>query len=108
VVGSTAEDGDPIDVVVLGPRLPRGHLGTYSVVGAVLFVDAGCRDDKWICGGHSLRIVDKTVLFAFFSVFALFKKVVNTVQFRAGPTSFRGVMRCAAPEPSAGRSGGVG
>jgi inorganic pyrophosphatase len=102
VVGTTAEDGDPIDVVVLGPRLARGHLGNHQVVGTVLFVDAGCRDDKWVCGTRPLRRGEQMALVTFFAAYALFKRVVNAARRRAGPTSFGGVKRCgtrrAAPD----------
>jgi inorganic pyrophosphatase len=39
-------DGDPLDVLVLGPALPRGALVETHVVGVIRLVDRGEIDDK--------------------------------------------------------------
>ena len=39
-------DGDPLDVLVLGPSLPRGTVTEVKVIGLIKLVDAGERDDK--------------------------------------------------------------
>ena len=41
-------DGDPLDVLVLGPALPRGGVWAVRVIGAIRLTDAGERDDKLI------------------------------------------------------------
>lgn len=41
-------DGDPLDVLVLGPALPRGTIVPVTVIGAIRLVDAGEQDDKLI------------------------------------------------------------
>jgi inorganic pyrophosphatase len=41
-------DGDPLDVLVLGPALPRGALVRVQVVGALRLLDGGEFDDKLI------------------------------------------------------------
>lgn len=41
-------DGDPLDVLVLGPSLPRGTVVPVRVLGLIHLVDAGDKDDKLI------------------------------------------------------------
>src|SRR5207253_7405720 len=42
-------EGDLLDALVLGPRLPFGTKVRVKVWGAVIFVDRGMTDDKLIC-----------------------------------------------------------
>lgn len=39
-------DGDPLDVIVLGPALPRGSVITVRPIGVMRLLDDGERDDK--------------------------------------------------------------
>lgn len=39
-------DGDPLDVLVLGPAVPRGTVVAVRVLGTIRLVDAGEKDDK--------------------------------------------------------------
>lgn len=39
-------DGDPLDVLVLGPALPRGAVVEVKVLGLIQLVDGGEKDDK--------------------------------------------------------------
>jgi len=41
-------DGDPLDVLVLGPALPRGTVTPVQVLGVIRLVDAGEKDDKLV------------------------------------------------------------
>ncbi len=41
-------DGDPLDIIVLGPPLPRKSLISCKVIGVLNIVDNGERDDKLI------------------------------------------------------------
>ena len=41
-------DGDPLDILVLGPSLPRGTVVPVRVLGLIQLVDAGDKDDKLI------------------------------------------------------------
>lgn len=91
VVDSTAEDGDPIDAVVLGSRLDRGQIVAAHVVGVVAFVDAGQRDDKWVCSNAPMTRAQRTTLRSFFVVYAVFKKVFNVLMFNGGTTRFKGL-----------------
>eukprot|EP00274_Cyanoptyche_gloeocystis_P007698 CAMPEP_0196663940 /NCGR_PEP_ID=MMETSP1086-20130531/54888_1 /TAXON_ID=77921 /ORGANISM="Cyanoptyche gloeocystis , Strain SAG4.97" /LENGTH=177 /DNA_ID=CAMNT_0041999969 /DNA_START=231 /DNA_END=764 /DNA_ORIENTATION=+ len=87
------EDGDPLDVVVLGRRLPRGHVGTYPVYGIVKFVDAGDVDDKVICNQveEFPYRMDRLALASFFTVYAGFKRVLNGLRGKKGETAFKGL-----------------
>jgi inorganic pyrophosphatase len=41
-------DGDPLDVLVLGPPLPRGTVAPVILLGTIRLVEAGEKDDKLI------------------------------------------------------------
>jgi inorganic pyrophosphatase len=91
VPGTISGDGDRIDAVVLGPRLPRHCLRTFSVLGVVRFVDAGQDDPKWVCADRPLRALDRAQLEAFFRVYALAKRVLNRARGRSGATRYDGL-----------------
>jgi inorganic pyrophosphatase len=44
----TGGDGDPIDVVLIGPALQRGSLHSVKILGAIKFLDDGEDDTKLI------------------------------------------------------------
>ena len=41
-------DGDPLDILVLGPALPRGTVVAVRVLGMIRLIDGGEKDDKLI------------------------------------------------------------
>ncbi len=87
VPGTLGADGEALDAVVLGPRLPRGHLATHTLRGRVRFLDGGVSDDKLICGpapspGQRRRVV------TFFRVYAAIKA---TRPWISGPSRLLGV-----------------
>ncbi|MCA9214678.1 MAG: inorganic diphosphatase, partial [Planctomycetales bacterium] len=41
-------DGDPLDVLLLGPSLPRGSIVQARVIGVLKLLDGGEQDDKLI------------------------------------------------------------
>src|SRR5437870_6103820 len=45
-------EGDLLDAVVLGPRLPLGTRLSMRAWGAVTMADRGMTDDKMICSAH--------------------------------------------------------
>lgn len=90
VPGRIAEDGEPLDAVVLGSRLPRGHRGTYPVLGVIRFTDAGRRDDKVVCGQPPLTVGRLIRLLAFFRAYALAKRGLNRLRGLDGPTRSAG------------------
>jgi len=76
VLGTRGDDGDPLDAVVLGPRLPYGLRVRVGVLGCVDFVDGGVSDPKWVCATRALRPADRDDVERFFRVYARFKQVV--------------------------------
>lgn len=80
IVGSLGEDADPLDAIVLGPRLPYGLRVRVRVFGCVEFLDAGVPDPKWVCGAGSLCEADKAGVERFFHVYAGFKRVLYTLR----------------------------
>lgn len=92
VPGALAEDGAPVDAVILGRRLPRGHRGRFRILGVVRFTDAGLCDDKLVVGdrlsrGRVIRIL------AFFHAYARVKRVLNRLRGRSGETRCEGLSR---------------
>lgn len=83
-------DGDPLDAIVLGPRLRRGERVRMRVVGVIAFVDGGQRDPKVVCSPHPLRGYERVGLELFFRVYAPFKWVLHLVRGEARETRFVG------------------
>lgn len=81
-----AADGDPLDVVVLGRRLPRGARTTLPVRGVIAFVDAGVVDHKVVCSPTPLTRADRAFLLVFFAVYARAKGLLNRDRRLPGPT----------------------
>jgi len=44
----TGGDGDPLDVIVLGPSIPRGSVVKARIIGSIRLKDSGEQDDKMI------------------------------------------------------------
>ncbi len=85
------DDGDPLDVVVLGPRLPALSRVTVPVVGVVRFVDAGQRDDKLVAGAAPPTAWERRRLAWFFGVYARARAALNAVKGIRGETRFEGI-----------------
>jgi inorganic pyrophosphatase len=92
-------DGDRLDALVLGPRLARGARVRVTVVGRVLFTDAGQDDPKLICSERPLRRVDRAKITAFFAIYARAKRLLNWLRGKAGPTRYGGIEERPPPEP---------
>ena len=90
VPGTSAEDGDPIDAVVLGPRQGRGRRIQAPIVAKVDFVDGGCQDTKWVVSSRRLTEHDLHQLRLFFWLYAKIKTPWNRLRGR-GQTAFRGI-----------------
>lgn len=76
VEGTESADGMEEDVVVLGPRLPRGStLEREAFDGIVKFLDDSVRDDKKIIYINGLRspVLLAFLLAYYFRLYALFK-----------------------------------
>jgi inorganic pyrophosphatase len=52
-------EGDLLDAVVLGPRLPRGTRIWVKAWGAVTMTDRGMIDDKLICSDRPLSLTER-------------------------------------------------
>jgi len=48
VPGTLSDDGDPLDIVVLGRTFERAHVARVRVIGVLAMADDGGRDDKLI------------------------------------------------------------
>jgi inorganic pyrophosphatase len=94
VPGTRSGDGERIDAVVLGARLPRHTCVRVRVRGFVRFTDAGDDDPKWICSHAQLRAFDRMQLAAFFTVYALAKRALNRVRGKRGATRYDGLALC--------------
>jgi len=90
IPGRQSGDGDPLDAVVMGPRLRRGERLRLQVVGVIDFLDAGEGDPKVICARGPLTPGERRGLERFFRVYAAFKRVLHRVRGRTGETRFRG------------------
>jgi len=90
IPGLQSDDGDPLDVVVLGPRLRRGQRLRVPVVGVVDFLDAGRSDPKVICSARPLGRWERTGLELFFHVYAQFKRGLHRLRGQDSNTRFRG------------------
>jgi inorganic pyrophosphatase len=84
-------DGDPIDAVVLGARLPRGTKVTTRVIAVVDFIDAGDIDPKWICSDAPMTPTQHFSVHTFFVVYAIAKRQLNRVRGLPGATLYRGI-----------------
>ena len=89
-------DGDPLDVVVLGPKLPRGSHHNVVIVGRIGFQDAGVSDDKWVGRLVSLeepeRVTngEKRRVERFFRVYGVVKCMAHWIKGTGGATGFLG------------------
>ncbi len=77
-------DGDLLDAVVLGPRLPRGARVTVQVFGSVGLTDRGMYDDKLICSARPLTSRQRFLVLMFFKVYARCKGILNLFRRRPG------------------------
>jgi inorganic pyrophosphatase len=70
-------DGDLLDAVVLGPRLPLGTTVKVHAWGAVRMIDRGLYDDKLICGLSPISPWKKRLILFFFMIYANAKILIN-------------------------------
>jgi inorganic pyrophosphatase len=92
VPDTPAPDGDPLDAVVLGPRLGLGATVDVPVHAVVRFLDDGAVDDKLVCGGPPSP-ADLRRVARFFRVYAVARRWMNRARGRWGETRFNGVER---------------
>lgn len=83
-------DGDLLDAVVLGPRLPRGTRVEVPACGAVGFTDRNIYDDKLICSHRPLNPLKRWLVLLFFRFYARCKSVLNVYRRSPGRTVCEG------------------
>ncbi len=88
-------EGDLLDAVVLGPRLPLGTLLRVQAWGAVTLTDRGMSDDKLICSAWPLRSEQRRDVLRFFHFYARCKGVLNLWRRRPGRNACEGWINAA-------------
>src|SRR5213082_1892857 len=64
------QEGDLLDALVLGPRLPLGARVRVKAWGAVTLTDRGMSDDKLVCGQRAPTASQRRNLLRFFRFYA--------------------------------------
>lgn len=77
-------EGDLLDAVVLGPRLPIGVKVNVYAWGAIGLTDRGLYDDKLICSRSPISPWKKRLIILFFIIYARAKSFLNLVRGRKG------------------------
>lgn len=83
-------EGDLLDVVVLGPRLPFGTRKRLRVWGAITLTDRGESDDKLICSEQPPTPRELRRLLNFFHFYARCKALLNLWRGRPGRNACEG------------------
>jgi inorganic pyrophosphatase len=76
-------EGDLLDAVVLGHRLPVGTKVSVHVWGAVGMTDQGLYDDKLICSQKPITPLQHRLIMAFFWFYAKAKSLLNLCRGRS-------------------------
>lgn len=77
-------EGDLLDALVLGPRLPLGTLLRVKAWGAVVLTDRGMTDDKLVCSAASPSPEERQRVLRFFDFYAKCKGLLNFLRRRPG------------------------
>jgi inorganic pyrophosphatase len=85
-------EGDLLDAVVLGPRLPFGTRTRVRAWGAVVLTDRGMTDDKLICSRQPLSPRQRRMVLRFFRFYAKCKGLLNVLRRRPGRNACEGWM----------------
>ncbi len=83
-------EGDLLDVLVLGPRLPFGTHARLPAWGAITLTDRGLSDDKLVCSAHPPSAGEIRNLLRFFRFYAWCKWLLNTLRGRPGRNACEG------------------
>jgi len=83
-------DGDLLDALVLGPRLPLGTRIRVKAWGAVTLTDRGMTDDKLICSDHPMSLRERHNVLRFFRFYAKCKGLLNIWRRRPGRNACEG------------------
>lgn len=77
-------EGDLLDALVLGPRLPLGSRTRVRAWGAVILTDRGMTDDKLVCSDRPLEPEERRSVLRFFRLYARCKGLLNLWRRRPG------------------------
>ena len=77
-------EGDLLDALVLGPRLPTGTRLRVRAWGAVTLTDRGMTDDKLVCSDRPPGPSERRNVLRFFRFYAACKKLLNLWRGRPG------------------------
>jgi len=83
-------EGDLLDAVVLGPRLPAGARARVRAWGAITLTDRGMSDDKLICSAQPLDATERRQVLRFFRLYARCKGLLNIWRRRPGRNACEG------------------
>ena len=83
-------EGDLLDAVVLGRRLPRGGRIEVRAQAAIGLTDRGMYDDKLVCSRGPLTPWQKIGVLGFFHFYAWCKGLLNRVRGRPGRNACEG------------------
>lgn len=83
-------EGDLLDAVVLGPRLPRGTWVRVHAWGAVGLTDRDLYDDKLICSVEPLTRQQRDEVLRFFRFYAWAKGLLNWLRGQPGANRSEG------------------
>jgi inorganic pyrophosphatase len=86
-------DGDLLDAVVLGPRLPMGTKLSVPVWGAIGMLDHGKHDDKLICSKSPVAPWKRRLIILFFMIYAKAKSLINLSRGLRGSNSCEGWLK---------------
>ncbi len=89
VEGSVAADGDPLDALVLGPRLSFGTIASTRLWAVMGFLDDGVDDPKLVCADARPGAAQRRGIERFFTVYAGFKRAVYRLRGRGGSQTRR-------------------
>jgi inorganic pyrophosphatase len=83
-------EGDLLDALVLGPRLPLGARLRVRAWGAVTLTDRGMQDDKLVCGERPVTATQRRDLLRFFHFYAQCKGLLNLWRRHPGRNACEG------------------
>jgi len=83
-------EGDYLDAVVLGPRLPGGSRVHVAAWGAVGLSERFMYDDKLICADLPVTSAERRRILRFFKFYAICKGLLNRLRGHRGPARCEG------------------
>lgn len=83
-------DGDFLDAVVLGARLPLGASVSVYAWGSIGMIDGDVYEDKLICAQAPLSKKQQRLILWFFIIYAKAKYLLNLIKGRKGHNSCEG------------------